>query len=130
LDVYEGSLISVTAFFAIVPKIVLSVVLLRVLLSFLLPYASFWSILLAFSGSLSVVVASIATLYQKRLKRLMAFSTVSHIGFVLLGFSTVSNHSTDSVLLYLIIYMGLSVGAFSLIMRSTSKSGLLKYLIN
>jgi NADH:ubiquinone oxidoreductase subunit 2 (subunit N) len=74
-----------------------------------------WSPLLLFSGVLSIFVGSISALYQKRLKRLFAYSAVSHTGFVLLGVAAASPDSAKSVIFYVIIYAALTVLLFSLL---------------
>lgn len=69
-------------------------------------------------------------LYQKRTKRLLAYSAISHVGFILLGISSGTIDSIKAAIIYLVIYMIMNIGIFSLIMSFSSNGLLLKYLIN
>ena len=129
-DVYEGSLSSVTLFFAVVPKLILFYLLLKLLLIIFLPQKIFWGSLLLISGFLSVIVASIGALYQKKLKRLVAFSAISHTGFMLLAISCCSLESIKAFSFYIIIYIFMSFSFFSTIFLSITNTQFLKYLIN
>jgi NADH:ubiquinone oxidoreductase subunit 2 (subunit N) len=71
-----------------------------------------------FASVLSIVIGSISAIYQKRLKRLFAYSTVSHTGFILLGIACVSVDSTSSLIFYVVIYSALTILLFSLLIFS------------
>jgi NADH-quinone oxidoreductase subunit N len=114
-DVYDGATINVTLLFAAMPKIILFSVILKMFLFLFIDFTFLWSPLLLFSGVLSIFVGSISALYQKRLKRLFAYSAVSHTGFVLLGVAAASPDSAKSVIFYVIIYAALTVLLFSLL---------------
>lgn len=129
-DVYEGCLTSITAFFATVPKIILIALMLNFLYSVFSSFAIFWSYPILFSGFFSVFIASILALYQKRIKRLLAYSGISHIGFVLLAVSCYSTDSLKSSILYLIIYITLNIAIFGFVLISLGKSLFFKYLVN
>lgn len=129
-DVYEGSLTSVTLFFAIVPKLVLFYLFLKVFFVVFLSQQIFWGNLFLISGFLSVFIASIGALFQKKLKRLVAFSAISHSGFMLLAISCCSLESIKAFSFYIIIYIIMSFALFSTIILSISNSQFLKYLIN
>lgn len=129
-DVYEGSLTSVTLFFAIVPKLVLFYLFLKVFFVVFLSQQIFWGNLFLVSGFLSVFIASIGALFQKKLKRLVAFSAISHSGFMLLAISCCSLESIKAFSFYIIIYIIMSFALFSTIILSISNSQFLKYLIN
>lgn len=125
LDVYEGSPNSTTAFFAVIPKLALFVLLAR------LCYSSFYDIIpssyqnyfiiLAF---LSILTGSIGGLEQRRVKTLMAYSSVSHTGYLFFAFSSHSVESVQIVLYYLIIFMisGLCFWGAYLFMKQKSTS--------
>jgi NADH-quinone oxidoreductase subunit N len=130
-DVYEGALISVTAFFAIIPKTVIFCLLFKMFFVVFSSYGEFWSFWFTTTGFLSVATASVVALYQKRTKRLLAYSAIGHVGFILLGLTSGTIDSIKVSVVYLVIYMIMNVGIFSLIMGFTSTNGLLlKYLIN
>jgi NADH-quinone oxidoreductase subunit N len=129
-DVYEGVLVTITAFFSIVPKSVLFALLLRLGFTFFNSFLDQISLLLLFSGLASVAFASIAALYQKRLKRLLAYSAISHAGFILLAISCNSLESVKSTLIYIFIYVVMSIAVFSVIFVVLKSNSLPKFLIN
>lgn len=129
-DVYEGALVSVSAFFSIIPKTVIFCLLFKFLFLAFSGFSDFWSIICSVSGVLSVAVSAIAALYQKKTKRLFAYSAIGHVGFILLAFSTGMIESIKVSIIYLFIYMVMNVGVFSMVMGFSSKGFLLKYLVN
>jgi NADH-quinone oxidoreductase subunit N len=78
-------------------------------------FKSFWSSPFLFASVLSITVGSISALFQKRIKRLFAYSTISHTGFILLGVVAASPDSTNSLIFYVLIYSALTVLLFSLL---------------
>jgi NADH-quinone oxidoreductase subunit N len=129
-DVYEGSLTTVTAFFAAVPKIILWGLLLRLCSTIFYGCTEYLSILLVIAGLISVCFASVAALYQKRVKRLLAYSTISHTGFILLGISCGSIDSIKSCFIYIALYSLMSLLTFSIIIYTSLNNKIPKYLIN
>jgi len=128
-DVYEGSLITVTMFFSSVPKIILF----GVLLKFCQIFYSFLSLnkaLLLFSGLGSICFASVVALYQKRIKRLLAYSAVSHSGFIMLGIICLSTDSIRAVLVYILLYTVMTLAIFSLLLLVGFSNSFPKFLIN
>lgn len=129
-DVYEGVLVTVTAFFSAVPKAILFALLIR--LSFML-FSSFTNkieLLILLSGLSSIGLASIAALYQKRLKRLLAYSAVSHSGFVLMAISCNSTEAVKASVIYIVVYLVMTTALFSVIFLVLRSNGLPKFLIN
>ncbi len=122
-DVYEGAPLNSTIIFVIVPKIVLFVVLFRILYySFFTYFGDFQTILLI-SGTLSILIGSFMALRQKRLKRLLIFSSISHVGFLLLGCATGTVLGLTSVIYYLMFYLITSVlvwGVMTLLTNNTA----------
>jgi NADH:ubiquinone oxidoreductase subunit 2 (subunit N) len=89
-----------------------------------------WSNLLGLSGVLSIILGSISALYQKRIKRLFAYSTIAHTGFILLTFLSCSFDSVQALIFYIVIYSLLTVLLFSaLINISVATANSPKYLI-
>jgi NADH-quinone oxidoreductase subunit N len=117
-DVYEGSIISVTFLFAAVPKIVLFNLIIKIFLLVFSDFSIIWSSFFLFASVLSIVIGSVSALYQKRLKRLFAYSTISHTGFILLGVACLSVDSTSSLIFYVVVYSGLTILLFSLLIFS------------
>jgi NADH-quinone oxidoreductase subunit N len=79
---------------------------------------------------LSIAVGSIVALYQKRTKRLLAYSAISHVGFILLGASFGTLDSLKVSIFYITIYMIMNLGIFSFLINFSNNGILLKYLIN
>ena len=129
-DVYEGAISPVTMFFALIPKIIIFYVLLKILFCVFASEYVVWSFFCQIFGLLSIFFASIAGIFQKKLKRLMAFSTISHSGFILVGISCFTFLSLKATSFYLIVYVFMNMAVFSVILGSTFHSYFLKYLIN
>jgi NADH-quinone oxidoreductase subunit N len=129
-DVYEGAVVCISAFFAIIPKTVVFCLLSKFLFLAFSGFSLFWSVLCGASGLMSVCISAVAALYQKKIKRLFAYSAIGHIGFILLAFSTNTADSLKASAVYLFIYMFMNVGIFAMIMGFSSKGFLFKYLVN
>jgi NADH-quinone oxidoreductase subunit N len=111
-DVYEGAPTIVTAFFAIVPKIAIVGVLGRILYVVFLSFSYYWIHILTFCAILSLIIGSLGALFQTSIKRFLAYSTITHVGFMLVGLSTGSLIGLSSSLLYLFVYISLNLGFF------------------
>jgi NADH-quinone oxidoreductase subunit N len=130
-DVYEGSILPVTLLFASAPKIVLFGLFLKLCFFTVCSYSAVWSPVIGFSAIASIVVGSLSAIYQKRLKRLLAYSTIAHTGFILLAFLSYSLIATKSLIFYIIIYSCMTITMFSLIISAYAPAGVQpKYLIN
>ena len=112
-DVYEGSPTSVTLFFTMVPKIAALTVFIRFLYVPFLNLIDQWQMILIFLSIASMLFGAIAAIGQKNLKRLIAYSSISHIGYALAGLSTVSNEGIQSSVIYITIYIVMNLGFFS-----------------
>ncbi|MBF0448531.1 MAG: NADH-quinone oxidoreductase subunit NuoN [Magnetococcales bacterium] len=115
-DVYEGAPTSVTAFMAVMPKVAAFAVLYRVLAGAFPALHDQWGPLLQFLAVLSMAVGSLAAIAQTNIKRMLAYSSIGHVGFLLIGLSTGTIDGYQSVLIYLTIYIFMSIGAFGLIL--------------
>lgn len=127
-DVYEGAPLNSTIIFVIVPKIVLLVVLFRILYYSFFNYFGDFQSLLIISGILSVLIGSFMALRQKRLKRLLIFSSISHVGFLLLGCATGTILGLTSVIYYLIFYLITSILVWGVVTLLINNSGSSLYL--
>ena len=122
-DVYEGSPTSSTIFFTVVPKIALFTVFLRLYQPVFVAFEELFLFLLLFSAVSSVIFGSFIALRQKKLKRLLAYSSISHVGYLLLAFASNTLEGTQSLFFYLIIYMITSLCAWCIVLSlSTVKN--------
>ncbi len=112
-DVYEGSPTSVTLFFTMVPKIAALTVFIRFLYVPFLNLIDQWQMILVFLSIASMLFGAIAAIGQKNLKRLIAYSSISHIGYALAGLATGSNEGIQSSVIYMTIYIIMNLGFFS-----------------
>ena len=130
-DVYEGSILSVTMLFAATPKIVLFSVLFKICFFVLWDFQHFWATFIGVSAVLSIIVGSISAIYQKRIKRLFAYSTIAHTGFILLAFLAGSLQSVKALIFYIIIYACLTIALFAILINVSNATKIQpKYLIN
>ena len=115
-DVYEGSPTSVTAFFALVPKIAALSVFVRFMH---VPFENIilqWQTIIIFLSIASMILGSVAAIGQNNIKRLMAYSSIGHMGYALAGLATGTASGIQSLIIYLIIYLVMNLGAFGCIL--------------
>ena len=122
-DVYEGAPTPVTAFFAAAPKLAAMALLMRVLLTAFPGIAPQWQQIVVFLSIASMLLGAFAAIGQTNIKRLMAYSSIGHIGYALIGLAADSEAGTQSVLVYLAIYLFMTVGAFACILSMRNKLG-------
>jgi len=115
-DVYEGAPTSITAYFAIVPKIAAIGVLIRILYIALIDINFIWLQLVLVLGLLSIFVGAFGALLQKNIKRLLAYSAISNIGFIFLALSLGTQLGLEASLLYITIYSISAIGVFTFIL--------------
>jgi NADH-quinone oxidoreductase subunit N len=112
-DVYEGSPTTVTLFFTMVPKIAALTVFIRFLYVPFLELIDQWQMILVFLSIASMLFGAIAAIGQKNIKRLIAYSSIGHIGYALAGVASASNDGIQSSVIYLTIYIVMNLGFFS-----------------
>ena len=112
-DVYEGSPTSVTLFFTIVPKVAALTVFIRFLYVPFINMIDQWQTIIIFLSIASMIFGAIAAIGQKNLKRLVAYSSIGHIGYILAGLSTGSNEGIQSSIVYISIYVVMNLALFS-----------------
>lgn len=120
-DIYEGSPTVSTVFFAVLPKLSLTVLLVRVVYFSFSSIAVSFSELFSFIALISVFIGSLGALKQRKVKSLIAYSSISHVGFLILAFSTISFEGIHSMLFYLFIYVFTSLGVWSILMSVNFK---------
>ncbi len=114
-DVYEGSPTSVTAFFAIVPKVAALTVFIRFLYVPFINVIGQWQMIIIFISLASMIFGAVAAIGQTNIKRLMAYSSIGHMGYALAGLATASNVGIQGTVIYLSIYLLMNLGIFSCI---------------
>ena len=112
-DVYEGSPTSVTLFFTMVPKIAALTVFIRFLYVPFLNLIDQWQIILIFLSIASMLFGAVAAIGQTNLKRLIAYSSISHVGYALAGLAIGTNEGIQSSVIYITIYIIMNLGFFS-----------------
>ena len=111
-DVYQGSPTSVTSFFAIMPKIAALAVFIRFLYVPFIYVVDQWQMIIVFLSIASMLFGAIAAIGQKNLKRLIAYSSIGHMGYALAGLAVNSNEGIKSSVLYITIYVFMNLGFF------------------
>src|SRR5579863_1296107 len=115
-DVYEGAPTPVTAFFASAPKVAAMAVFTRVTLTAFPGIVLEWQQIVVFVAIASMVLGSFAAIGQKNIKRLMAYSSIGHMGFALVGLAAGTAEGAQGVLVYVAIYVAMTLGTFSVIL--------------
>ncbi|MGR3486114.1 MAG: NADH-quinone oxidoreductase subunit NuoN [Paracoccaceae bacterium] len=115
-DVYEGSPTPITAFLATAPKIAAMALLARVVHDAFGGVTGDWQQIVAFLSIASIALGAVAAIGQRDIKRLMAYSSISHMGFALMGLAAGTAFGIQAMLVYLIVYVGMNIGTFALIM--------------
>ena len=120
-DVYEGAPSSVVAFFAMVPKIAAMAVLLRLSMNAFGGIAEQWQQVIVFISMASMIVGAVAAIAQTNIKRLMAYSSIGHMGYALIGLAVANVEGVRSLMLYMTIYMIMTGGVFAIILMMVRK---------
>ena len=117
-DTYEGSPTPVAAFFSVVSKTAGFVVLIRVLAYFREGFVSLnidWTYVLSVLSVLTMIVGTVVGVVQTNVKRLLAYSSIAHAGYLLIGVCVGTQAGTQSIVIYLFVYLFMSIGAFSVV---------------
>ena len=115
-DVYEGSPTPVTAFFATAPKVAAMALFARVMHDAFGAAVSDWSQVIALLSLLSMFLGAIAAIGQTDIKRLMAFSSIAHMGYALMGLAAGTAFGVQAMLIYMAIYVTMNIGTFAFIL--------------
>jgi NADH-quinone oxidoreductase subunit N len=122
-DVYEGAPTPVTAFFAAGPKVAAMAILIRLTSDVFLPIIGDWRQIIVFVSIASMLLGSFAAVVQTNIKRLMAYSSIGHMGYALVGLSAGSESGVSGIVVYMLIYVAMSVGTFACIMSMRRPDG-------
>lgn len=115
-DVYEGSPTAVTAFFATAPKVAAMALIARVVHDAFGGIPADWSQVIAAMAVLSMFVGAVAAIGQRDLKRLMAYSSIAHMGYALVGLAAANAGGVQAMLVYMAIYVTMNIGTFAFIL--------------
>jgi len=115
-DVYEGSPTAITMLISSVPKLAAFAFVIRFLVQGLQTLAMDWQQMLMIMAVLSIIVGNITAIAQTNLKRMLAYSTISHIGFILLGLMSVSMNGFISAMFYMVSYVIMTLAGFGIIL--------------
>src|SRR5665213_1002753 len=122
-DVYEGAPTPVTAFLAAAPKVAAMALFVRVMVG---PFAAVthdWQQIITFISIASMVLGSFAAIGQHNIKRLMAYSSIGHMGYALVGLAAGSQAGVQGVIIYLLIYLAMTLGTFACILSMRRAGG-------
>jgi NADH-quinone oxidoreductase subunit N len=119
-DVYEGAPTPVTAFFAAAPKVAAMALFVRLTYDTFTPIAREWQQIVIFLSIASMALAAFAAIGQSNIKRLIAYSSIGHVGFALVGLSAGSEIGVQGVAIYMAIYMVMTVGLFACVLSLRS----------
>ncbi|MCA0278498.1 MAG: NADH-quinone oxidoreductase subunit NuoN [Proteobacteria bacterium] len=122
-DVYEGAPTPVTAFFAAAPKMAAMALIVRVTMGAFEPIGLDWQQIIVFISIASMVLGAFAAIGQKNIKRLMAYSSIGHMGYALVGLAANSEAGVRGVVIYMLIYLVMTLGTFAFILAMRRKDG-------
>ncbi|WP_187971647.1 NADH-quinone oxidoreductase subunit NuoN [Aquibium microcysteis] len=122
-DVYEGAPTPVTAFFAAAPKMAAMALIVRVTMGAFEPIAFDWQQIVVFISIASMLLGAFAAIGQRNIKRLMAYSSIGHMGYAMVGLAANSQAGVRGVALYMLIYLIMTLGTFAFILAMRRKEG-------
>ena len=122
-DVYEGAPTPVTMFFASAPKVAAVALVARVSLGAFGPQAEAWRQIVIFASLASIIVGAVGAIGQSNIKRLLAYSSINNVGFILVGLAAATPQGVASMLLYLAVYVAMTVGSFVVVLMMRDAEG-------
>jgi proton-translocating NADH-quinone oxidoreductase chain N len=126
-DVYDGVPTIVTALFAIIPKMVLFGLLYRLGNVFSSHEFFLWNQMYVYLSLLSIIIGTLGALYQVKVKKFLAYSAISHTGFLLIGYSSFNNFSLFATYVYILAYIVISLNIFTLVLSLRKYDNFLKF---
>jgi NADH-quinone oxidoreductase subunit N len=127
-DVYEGAPTPVTAFFAAAPKIAAIAIFARATVTAFPGIAQQWQQIVVFVAIASMALGAFAAIGQRNIKRLMAYSSIGHMGFALVGLASATAEGVQGILVYMAIYMAMTLGAFAVILSMRRPEGMVEQI--
>ncbi|MGW5960142.1 NADH-quinone oxidoreductase subunit NuoN [Methylorubrum thiocyanatum] len=120
-DVYEGSPTPVTAFFGSAPKVAAMAMTVRVFIGAFPDVTAVWQQIIVFVSIASMALGSFAAIGQRNIKRLMAYSSIGNVGYALIGLAAGSEEGVRGVVIYMVIYLAMTLGAFAVLLSLRRK---------
>lgn len=125
-DVYEGAPTPVTAFFASAPKVAATALLIRIVVEAFGSQVMVWQQIVMVVALMSIIIGAVGAVGQQNLKRLLAYSSINNIGFILIGLAAGTQQGVAGMLVYLAIYVAMTLGSFICLMQLRGSDGALK----
>jgi NADH-quinone oxidoreductase subunit N len=122
-DVYEGAPTPVTAFFASAPKVAAMALMTRVVVDAMGPGIGAWQQIVIFLALASTIVGAVGAIGQKNIKRLLAYSSINNVGFILIGLAAGTQQGVEAVLTYLLVYVVTTIGFFLVVLQLRDTEG-------
>ncbi len=122
-DVYEGSPTPVTAFFATAPKVAAMGMLVRIAMDPFAGQVDAWRQIVIFAALASIIVGALGAIGQQNLKRLLAYSSINNVGFILIGLAAATPAGVAAVMTYLLIYVAMTLGSFVALLMLRDPAG-------
>ncbi|MDB5711140.1 MAG: NADH-quinone oxidoreductase subunit [Sphingomonas bacterium] len=122
-DVYEGAPTPVTAFFASAPKVAAMAMAVRVAIEAMGPATDQWRQIVIFASLASIIFGAVAAIGQTNIKRLLAYSSINNVGFALVGLATGTAEGVSAVLVYMTIYIVMTLGSFLIVLQMRDADG-------
>jgi len=122
-DVYEGAPTPVTLFFASAPKVAAVALTARVALEALGGQVDIWRQIVIFAAIASIVIGALGAIGQSNIKRLLAYSSINNVGFILIGLAPATAEGASAMLVYLAIYVAMTVGSFVAVLMMRDAEG-------
>jgi NADH-quinone oxidoreductase subunit N len=125
-DVYEGAPTPVTAFFASAPKVAATALMVRVITDAFGGQMQAWQQIIMVVAIMSIIIGAVGAIGQQNLKRLLAYSSINNIGFLLIGLAAGTEAGVAAMLVYLAIYVAMTLGGFICLMQLKGSDGQMK----
>jgi len=122
-DVYEGAPTPVTTFFASAPKVAAMALMTRVVIDAMGPAVGAWQQIVIFLALASIILGAVGAIGQKNIKRLLAYSSINNVGFMLVGLAAGTQAGVEGVLTYLLVYVVTTLGAFLVVLQLRDADG-------
>jgi NADH-quinone oxidoreductase subunit N len=122
-DVYEGAPTPVAAFFSAAPKVAAMLLLTRIVIDAMGPAIDGWRQIIIFMALASTILGGVAAIGQRNIKRLLAYSSINNVGFALVGLAAAGQAGVASVLVYMAVYVVMTIGSFLVVMKMRGEDG-------
>ena len=122
-DVYEGAPTPVTTFFASAPKVAAMALMTRVVIDAMGPAVGAWQQIIIFLALASIILGAVGAIGQKNIKRLLAYSSINNVGFILVGLAAATVEGASAMLVYLAIYVAMTIGSFVAVLMLRDADG-------